>query len=219
MLYRKLPNNDEQRLLALRTARKKGDVKQIEQRAFSSRNWMLLNVLLPMFSNHSSNRSEKSVSTSEFGYAKLKVQNLITDFIEDLNQRVEQEALPLSQRVVYQWLQLEQMPSLGSASSIVNWGVRIIAGELQQANDVKELENALGDFLNKSHLQPNKRGFDKEPEGLRALRNAVDELIADIWDEVEVHYSHVSPKERRNKVSEYGVIYGELSLDKEELFQ
>ena len=52
-----------------------------------------------------------------------------------------------------------------------------------------------------------KDAFDKEQEDVEAMRDQVDGLIRDIWDEVEFAFRREEPSSLRRKAREYGVYY------------
>ena len=100
---------------------------------------------------------------------------------------------------------------------IVLWGKNIIDGERERVRaggvpmsnpTVDEVAAEYNNFLLVREDQSKKKdAHDKAQEALDALRPEADELIKDIWDEIDYKYRKESPSSRRRKAREYGVKY------------
>jgi hypothetical protein len=109
------------------------------------------------------------------------------------------------------------VPKLRTDSDLVLWAKRIISGEAVRVAaggtpmampSAAEVAQVFDDFRPAwGQLTERKRIYDLEQEDVEKLRKAVDELIADIWDEVLFHFRKESPSSMRRKARQYGVMY------------
>jgi hypothetical protein len=71
-----------------------------------------------------------------------------------------------------------------------------------------EVATALSDLQGALDTQtPAKEAYDKEQEDVENMRAEVDEVIADIWDEVLFTFRKDAAPSMRRKAREYGVVY------------
>jgi hypothetical protein len=110
-----------------------------------------------------------------------------------------------------------KIPTLHTEKELIDWGKIIIEGESQRLSKgqppvtnptiavVKvRYQNFIDSFNHQKILQQNTQRAQLE---LDTLRQRADEIILSIWNEVEEHYKELPDDERRDRATEYGVVY------------
>ena len=111
----------------------------------------------------------------------------------------------------------KKLPSLNSESDIIKWGEKLILGESLRTKQGRShitnptiavvkvrYENFLDSYKFQKMLQKN---HSRAQDNLETLRIKADEIIINIWDEVEKHFRNESEEARRVKAKDYGLIY------------
>jgi|SRR3972149_3798440 len=223
MPYRKLPDTDEGRLKALQGAKNKADsLPGGAVRAFSDDTLAHLDAFLP---NYNTQMQERGSALSVQSQASLDEDNafdtcalFISHFIQVFNFGIERGVHPASARAFYQLdVNQEDLPRLTQESDVTLWGKNLIDGEAarvtaggtpMQNPNIAQVTAKYNDWIAKSNLQSNKKdSYDKEQEDVAALREECDDLILDIWDEVEFTFRKDEAPSKRRKCREYGVVY------------
>jgi hypothetical protein len=222
MPYRSLPYSDAALLKALTTAKNKAENTAPGLLAFSPETLAKLNQLEPVFKNEIAERgaalSTQTQSTSEKMEAQENLRMLISHFIQVFNFGVEREKYKATDRPYYQLdMTQKELPYLGTEADVERWAQNIIKGDFDRKNaggdaminpSAAEVEAAYLLFLEKNTGQSEKKdAFDREQEDVERMRGEVQELIKDIWDEVEFTYRKESAPSMRRKAREYGVYY------------
>jgi hypothetical protein len=222
MPYRRLPNTDAARLKAMRTAYEKGKELPPFKLAFSQPTFQKLQSFLPVF--------EKNVAESRFTYANQikkskeyqqllqKARIYISHFLQVMNMAIERGELPPSTRTYFGLSENDtRLPSLNSEEALLQWGENILQGEQERmrrgqtliANPTVALvrvrfERFKDAYMAKKTMQKNTSRYFSE---LPALRKSADELIAQLWDEVEDHFKDLPDEKRREECTKYGIVY------------
>lgn len=230
MPYRRLPNTDSARIRALRTALLIGNETPPHKLAFSQKSLMKLQKFLPEFEN--AIKLQRQYFTSQARKVKnyweivRKARIYISHFIRVMNMAIYRGELPSEIRAYYGLPTNElNVPSLNTENEIVSWGKRIIDGETLRIKKggtpitnptiavVKVRYEQFIDALNAKKTLNEKASLLSEKNN--ELRKEADELIQNIWNEVEKYYSTLPAGMRREKCEEYGIIYylrkGELA--------
>jgi len=110
-----------------------------------------------------------------------------------------------------------RIPSLNTEKDLIEWGKKIIDGEMARMRKnqapitnptiavVKvRYEQFIESYNHQKILQQNTQRTLKE---LNTLRTKADEIILSIWNEVEASYAELPDDERREKATEYGLTY------------
>jgi len=222
MPYRRLPNTDVARLKAMRAAYDKGKELPPFKLAFSQPTYQKLQSFLPVF--------EKNIAESRFTYANQikkskeyqqqlqKARIYISHFLQVMNMSIERGELPASTRTYFGLGEKDtRLPSLTSEEALLQWGESILRGEQERmrrglspiANPTVALvrvrfERFKDAYMAKKTMQKNTSRYFSE---LPALRKTADELIAQIWDEVEDYFKELPDEKRRTECTKYGIVY------------
>lgn len=219
MPYRRLPNTDQARIKALRAAVEKGDIyKPIislktlsEARTFLSRFEMAQMYYKQCWDNqvNSSKKYQLSVKNARM---------YISHFIQVLNLAIIRSEIKEGYKDFYS-LPKENysVPDLTNESSILEWGEKIILGERERLRyggvpiynpTIAKVSVHYDIFKEGYELQKNLQNITaRSLEKLASMRERADEVILDIWNQVESNFRNLSGEERLNKCREYGVVY------------
>jgi hypothetical protein len=144
----------------------------------------------------------------------------ISHFIQVLNMSVLRSEIKKSQKELY-GLAADNfnVPDLTSESAIAEWGEKIIQGEKsrQETDGGVPIYNPtiakvkvhydifMESYSRQKELQSiTNRSLDK----LASMRSTADEIILDIWNQVEKELENVQPNEKRLELCrEYGLVY------------
>lgn len=222
MPSRRLPNTDDGRLSAMRAAKNKAESTSATDLAFSAETLKRLDDFLPLFRQEMNERGEalsgQAESTGEKEQAQERAAMFISHFIQGFNHAVARGKYSAADRAYYQLhVNQEDLPELSSASDVTLWGKNLIDGEAARTAaggeamsnpTIAEVEVAYNDFVQKDQAQSaQKDEYDKEQEDVEAKRPEADDLVLDIWDEVEFTFRKDDPPSKRRKAREYGVVY------------
>lgn len=219
MPYRRLPNTDQARIKALRTAVEKGDtynpiisLKTLsEARTFLSRFEMAQTYYKQCWDNqvNSSKKYQLSVKNARM---------YISHFIQVLNLAIIRSEIKEEYKDFYS-LPKENysVPDLTNESSILEWGGKIIFGERERLRHggvpiynptIAKVTVHYDIFKEGYELQKNLQNITaRSLEKLASMRERADEVILDIWNQVESRFEHLSGEERLDRCREYGVVY------------
>lgn len=234
MPYRRLPNTDLARVRALKSAVERCEKYNVYDLAISlktlteARNFLLRFEGAQAYYKQCYDNQSKS---SRKHQSNVKMARLfISHFIQVLNMAVLRSEIKKSHKELY-GLQADNfnVPDLTSESAIAEWGERIIRGER------KRLEVGGGAPIYNPTIAKVKVRYDIFMEGysrqkelqtitnrsleeLSSMRNTADEIILDIWNQVEKKFEHIEPNEKRLDICrEYGLIYYYRSNEKKQM--
>ena len=222
MPYRRLPNTDAARIKAMRIALEKGKEYPPHKLAFSSKTVVRLEKFFPQF-EHSIKLYRQTVSSQnkkskDYNEIFKKARVYLTHFIRVMNMAVFRSDLPAETRVYYGLaLNESTVPSLNTENEFLSWGRRIIEGEEFRIRKG-------GSPINNPSIAVVKVRFENFVEALNyhntivkktfeytekndMLRKEADEIILQVWNEIEATNSKL-PEERRKELNEeYGLVY------------
>lgn len=222
MPFRRLPATDSSRSDALRAVYTKSISAPVEELPFSTIYLDKIKIFYPKFKKEIEERgtalSVQSEATLISNAAQEKCRMYVSHYIQVFNFGVARNKFKASERAFFQLsVNQETVPDLKSADSltavaenIIKGDVnRIAAGGAEMSNpSTAEVEAVYNDYAAKSADQSAKKGvYEKEQKDVDNIRAEADELIADIWDEIEFKYRKDEPSAMRRKAREYGVVY------------
>lgn len=222
MPFRQLPNTDENRAKALKNAKEKADNTDPANWAIDAATKARIDAFLPDWEQELTERGEAlsgqtSASATE-DEAMGETQMYMSHFWQVFNFAIEREVFSASDRAYYQApVNNSEIPWTFTESEILVWGQRLIDGEAARiAAGGTAMENPTIDdvivkynaFVAAHNAQSTaKDEYDKEQEDVEDKRPEADDLILDIWDEVEFTYRKDDPPSKRRKAREWGVFY------------
>jgi len=222
MPYRRLPNTDNSRLNALITVYTKGKEIPPFKLAFTQSTFQRVQSFLPSFEKAIIEQRQaynaQIKKNQDYMQALKKAKLYISHFIQVINMAIARGELPPSVRKFYGIEEdCKKLPNLNTESEIVQWGENIIQGESIRTMKgqtpitnptiavVKvRYENFMDAYRFQKNLQSrNTRALNK----LAEMRDEADDIIVNVWNEVEDKFSSLQEDQRREKASDYGVVY------------
>ena len=149
----------------------------------------------------------------------------ISHFIQVLNLAVLRDEIKSVHKELYDLPEANVVPDLLSEAALVEWGRKIIEGEQRRTSQggipiynptIARVKVHYDIFLDsyerqKSYQSATNRSLDE----LASMRDRADELILDIWNQVETKFQEVNPNEARlEKCRDYGLVYYYRSNEK-----
>jgi hypothetical protein len=222
MPYRRLPNTDTARIKAMKTALKKGQELPPHKLAFSSKAVLRLQKFLPQFEHnihlYQQALASQNKKSKEYNEIMKKSKIYLTHFIRVMNMAILRGDLPAEIRSYYGLATDESsVPFLNTENELLSWGKRMIDGEefriRKGGNPVTNptiavvkvrFENFIEALAVHNALA--KKTFDFAEKN-NNLRKEADDIILQIWNEVEKSHL-VYPEVRRKIINEdYGLVY------------
>ncbi len=234
MPYRRLPNTDLARVRALKSAL---DISYRMNRfdlAFSFILLQKVETFLPHYElairNQRQALSQQSTRSKEYNEKLRKARLYVSHFIQVLNFTIVRGELKPEVREFYGLkTSSKSAPSLLQDAKVIEWGEKLIKGEQERmrmgGNPIYSpsialvrvnCENFKQAFNNQKTLQNNTHRFSEKVAEYRA---EADSLILSLWNEVEAKFANLSDEKRREKASEYGIVYVWRKGEKERLMQ
>ena len=223
MPFRRLPNSDESRFTALQTCKLKKDKTDPSQWPFSDDNAAKLETIFLAFKTALGDRanaqSDDSAASNALGTAFNTARQLISHFIQALNNAIDRHVFPATVRAYYQ-LDIAQaaVPKLSSQADVLLWGNRLAVGEAKRIAaggiaipfpTIDEVNAAIADFQTKRTIESGKAGILTADAQIVANQRAdVDALILDLWEEIVFAFRKDPPATARDKCRAWGVVYG-----------
>jgi hypothetical protein len=207
---------------AMRIALEKGKELPPHQLAFSSKTVVRLQKFLPQFEHNiqlyrlalvSQNKKSK-----DYNEIIKKARIYVTHFIRVMNMAIYRGELPAETRAYYGLATNEStVPSLNTENELMSWARRIIEGEefrIRKGGSpitnptiavVKvRFENFIEAWNYYNTLSKKTSGYMEKNS---RLRKEADEIILNLWNEVEATHNNL-PEERKKTLNEaYGLIY------------
>jgi hypothetical protein len=222
MPYRRLPNTDAARIRAMRIALEKGrDVPPIKM-AFSPKTIVRLQRFLPQFENMIQLQRQSYASqfskSRDYSEMERKARLYLTHFIRVMNMAIFRGDLPVETRAFYGLATNEStVPSFNTENELISWGKRIIEGEEYRIRKggspitnptIAVVKVRYQNFLEGWNFQKTiaKRTLDYTEKNCE-LRKEADDLITQIWNEVETTHSSLPEEQRMAESESYGIVY------------
>lgn len=222
MPYRRLPNTDNARLKALRTALNQGKEIPPFKLAFKQGTLTSIQALLPAYENslseHKNSYNLQVQKSKDYHKMMKKAKMYISHFIQIINMSIQRGEMQASVRKDFGLSEFEKkLPDLSSEEDIFYWGNKLM--EAEQKRRMKGLSPItnptiavvkihIDNFDDACKNQENlkKRG-ERAQESLSRVRNEADALIQKLWNEVEDTFKDLPEDLKRKKASEYGIVY------------
>lgn len=233
MPYRRLPNTDQSRLRALRTAIQKEDKSGYNNHVVAFKTILEAKNFLSVFEKQQlqyQQTLENQVNANK-RYQQIihNVRLYISHFIQVFNLAVIRGDIKKEHKLFYQLdPEIHNVPDLSTESALLQWGKCIIDGENERIRNgglpiynpaiakVKVHYEIFKEY--KSTQKIHQHSTARQWEELVSLRTKGDEIILDIWNQVEAYYKDMDPFDKLEKCREYGLVYyyrkGEPELTK-----
>ena len=197
MPYRRLPNTDQARIRALKAVVAKADVQNLYDLAVSLKTLTEARNFLTRFEAAQAYYLQCFERQSQAGHkhqTNVKMARLyVSHFIQVLNLAVIRSEVRAAHKAYYGLPgDSTNVPDLSTETALVEWGRKIIDGEAKRTS-----QGGIPIYNPTRSL-----------ESLSAMRTTADELILDIWNQVEKKFENVSPNEKRlDLCRDYGLVY------------
>lgn len=236
MPYRRLPNTDAARLKALKTAFGLGRELPPFKLAFSQNAFQKVQSFLPSFEKvigESKQAYDNQVDKNKEYLRTIKKAKLyISHFIQVVNMAIMRGELPSSERNFFHLEEGDKKaPALNTEQEVIEWGQKIIDGEeIRKAKGRSPVTNPTiavvkvryEQFIDAYKFQKTlQKNYHRALEKLAEMRSIADEIILQVWNEVEEYFKDLNDDERRRKAENYGLVYvfRKSELQKQDTFQ
>ena len=222
MPYRRLPNTDAARIRAMKIALEKGRDVPPNQMAFSAKAIVRLQKFLPLFENaillQRQSYASQYEKTKDYSEIIRKARLYLTHFVKVMNMAIFRGELPAETRSFYGLATNEStVPSLNTENELISWGKRIIEGEefrIRKGGSpitnptIAVVKVRYQNFIEAWNVQKilAKRTLDYIEKN-SGLRKEADELILQIWNEIEDTYNRLPEEKRLTANENYGIVY------------
>jgi hypothetical protein len=222
MPYRRLPNTDQARLRALRSAILQEDKQNYGDQIVSYKTINEAKTYLSGFEKQLvqyQQMLESQVSANRH-YQQIvhNARLYISHFIQVFNLSVIRGDIKKEHKLFYNLDQnIHTVPDLSTEASLLNWGKCIIDGENERLRNgglpiynptiakVKVHYEIFKEY--KSNQKLHQSTTNRNWEDLVSLREKGDTIILDIWNQVEARYKDERPYSRLIKCQAYGLVY------------
>ena len=216
------PATDNQRTIALETAEFKAANTDPTKWAISAETRQRLTDFLPVWRQQVNERSSalsvQSAATEVVREKRNKVKMITSHFFQVFNMAIARDLFAAADRAHYGLdVSQESVPAMKTEADVMLWANRVITGEAARVAaggaamampSAAEVQAAIDAFnLAKGTQTTAKDTYDKEQKDVEDIRDDADELIEDIWDEVEFKFRKEDPPSLRRKAREWGVYY------------
>lgn len=224
MPYRRLPKTDQARLRTLQKAVENSTQNGIYTNVLTHNTYYKANTFLQKFSREVDTYKKCVAEQSskrgneKFEGALKRARMYVSHFIQVLSMSIMRGEIPRSKRPYYGLPEDEDtIPNLFSESAVLEWGARIIEGENKRQKEggipiynptmarVKVIYDLFKEMYDRQLYL--KQRTDEALKNIAEMRAEGDEIIFEVWGEIEKSFASFSPEERIKKCSEYGVIY------------
>lgn len=231
MPYRRLPNTDNARIRALKTAVNKKRFQYYEGDVFS----IDLSTLEMLLRNFEASQIHYRKSLEVQAGSNKKFQRLIRDarlyvshFIQVVNLSIIRNELRPAIKKYYKLPEDSfAVPDLSSNEALIEIGANLIEGEQKRLLEggtpiynptIARVNVAYSQFKDAFISQKQyQTTTSRHLEGLTSQRDAVDNVILDLWNQIEDYFKDLPEVERLDKCREYGVVYYYRKGEKEKL--
>lgn len=222
MPYRRLPNTDTARIKAMKIALEKGKELPPNKLAYSSKTIVRLQKFLPQFDHnlqlYRQTLTSQNKKSRDYNETVKKARVYLTHFIRVMNMAIFRGELPAETRAFFGLATDEStVPSFNTENDLMNWGRRIIEGEefrIKKGGSpitnptiavVKvRFENFIEAWTYHNTLAKRTINYTEKNQ---SLRKEADEIILNLWNEVESSHNSLPEDIRKTLCEEYGLVY------------
>ncbi|HAQ21885.1 MAG TPA: hypothetical protein DCR40_22045 [Prolixibacteraceae bacterium] len=222
MPYRRLPNTDVARLRAIEAGLELGKRTALTKLAFSQQTLEKLQIFYPHFLGAirqlNISKQNQFDRSKEYGEIFRKSKLYISHFLQVVNFAILRGEMK-PEVIEFYGLKMNSKatPPLNLEANVLTWGERIIDGEQKRVMKGGSPIYSPSIALVKVHYEEFKEAYrhqkmlqnitNRASVKVAELREQADELIQVMWNEVENSMVHLSDDEKREKASQYGIVY------------
>lgn len=222
MPYRRLPNTDQARIRAMKAALKQGALLSPSSLAFSQKLFLELQSFYPHFeqtiNQYNHNRERQAKIGQQLGEHYRSARLFVSHFLQVVNLCILRGELKPEVRAFYGINEEEKaVPEIGTEQQLIFWGERLLKGEETRMSTGAtriynpslamvrvKYEKFLESYnMHKDLLTTSQKFLEKVTD----FRAHADQIILDIWNDVEKNFESLQGDEKREKSSIYGLVY------------
>lgn len=222
MPYRRLPKTDAARLRALRTLLDNNDVYVVRNRFLD---WKTLNRAQPAYDRLLTANEQYRVSSQAQIRHTAKLEKLqrnatiyVSHFVQVLLMSVERGETKRQLLPLY-GLEADTttVPNIKTLERLLEWGEKIVAGEKERIKKGgRPIYNPSIGMVS-THLDIFREAFEQQRRlqqrtqkvvaDLQAIRPEVDDILLELWNQIEKHFENEPPEVRFAECRKFGVVY------------
>lgn len=222
MPYRRLPKSDAARLKALKTLLDNNDIYTARNRFID---WKTLNMAQSLYDRLLTATEQLRLSrlalkryNARMGKLHHNAWMYVSHFIQVLIMSVERGEIRRSLLELYALPQdATAVPDITTAGKLMEWGKKVIEGEKARIKKGgRPIYNPSLGMLNTHYdifaeavrqQQSLQERCQRDARDIQELRPQVDEVILDLWNQIEKYYENEPPEVRFKACRKFGVIY------------
>lgn len=235
MPYRRLPNTDQARLRALRTAIQQAEKQSFGEQIIAFKTVLeaksYLNIFEKQLTQYQQTLDSQVSANKRYQQIVHNARLYISHFIQVLNLSVIRGDIKKDHKLFYQLEpNVHTVPDLSTEASLIQWGKCIIDGENERIRNgglpiynpaIAKVQVHYEVFKEyKSTQKIYQSTTNRNWEDLVRLREKGDVIILEIWNQVESKFKEEMPYSRLIKCQTFGLVYyyrkGEKQLEKED---
>lgn len=222
MPYRRLPKTDAARLRALKTLLDNNEIYVVRNRFLD---WKTLNRAQPAYDRLLTANEQFRVSSQAQTRHTAKLEKLqrnatiyVSHFVQVLLMSVERGE---TKRQLLPLYGLEEdattVPNIKTLDRLVEWGEKIVEGEKERIkkggrpiyNPSIGMVSTHLDIFREAYEQQRRlqQRTQKVVDDLQSIRPEVDEILLDLWNQIEKHFENEPPEVRFAECRKFGVVY------------
>jgi hypothetical protein len=198
-----------------------GQKKAVEELAFSVNTLTRLRAFFPGFEtnliHHKLARAQQDKNSRTYLETAKKARIYLSHFIQILNFSIQRGDMKPEVRNFYGMVGDKKSPSLILESELLEWGKKIIEGEHQRVlhggnplynPSIAVVKVKFDQFVDAYHFQKTLQSNTvRWTQKVSSMRAEADEIILDIWNEVEECFTSLPEDLKRERAADYGVVY------------
>lgn len=221
MPYRRLPNTDNARIRALKNVISKSySIDKVNK--FISYDIQKLSLILRDFENaqllYKEYLNTQASENKKFQKLVKNTRLYISHFIQVLNLCVIRNEIKKDLKKLYQ-IDPDNfaVPDLSSIDAVLTWGENIINGEQARVSKggapiynptIARVKVAYSQFKDAQFQQKRYQlSTSRQLNIVSDQRDNIDEILCNIWNEIEAKFAHLPNNEKIEKCKEYGIVY------------
>ena len=234
MPYRRLPNTDAARLRALKTVLDSNEIYTVRNRFID---WQTINRAQPAYDRLLTATEQYRLSyaaqmrgTGKSDKLQRNAQMYVSHFLQVLLMAVERGEIKKSALKLYGLDEdTTTLPNMKNIGGLLKWGTMAVEGEKTRVKQGgRPIYNPTIGMVS-THLDIFRDCYEQQKrlqertalaaENLKKVRPEVDNVLCELWKQIEQHYKDEPADERLEKCRKLGVVYYYRKNEKEELLK
>lgn len=230
MPYRRLPNTDQARLRALKAACEAINKYRHEELLFSQKTALAVGAFTPIFEQGLNQYLGSKNTQTELGRkmaeASKQARLYLSHYIQVFNMCVVRGEIKKDARTLLGLdINSNTVPDISTDQQLIELGKSIVDGESKRSGNriynpsIANVKVKL-DIFNEAYAKHKDMlaTIQKHHIKLSELRERADNIILDIWNEVEESLGTIDTTEKRDKATEYGIVYFYRPIERQKDF-